>query len=103
MRAATAAALLGLLVAACTTRLGEPCRQHSDCRGERSYCARAEVCTRDCGDGGACPAEAACVDVGPRAVCLERCTGDRDCLEGFTCAATEPRVCLLADPLANPD
>ena len=98
------AGLACVLLLACSSRVGDTCRQHSDCKLEGGYCARVEVCLVGCDDGGACPAATACVDTGARAVCLQTCTSDAACPTGFVCRPRgDAQVCLFADPLAKPE
>ncbi|GMU62793.1 MAG: hypothetical protein AMXMBFR34_45560 [Myxococcaceae bacterium] len=97
---------LGLALLSCGgTRLpGEKCKSHGDCGSlPDGYCARAEICTRECDDARPCPDGSACVWGGGRQVCLPTCTKDDECPKGFFCAVSaEPKVCHLANPLAPP-
>lgn len=103
MRWRAAAAALALMGAGCdgTKLVGEPCRKHEDCGAlAHAYCARAEVCTRECSEAVPCPAGAVCSQEGARAVCLLACTDDAACpAPGFGCR--EGR-CRLLQPLAPP-
>ncbi|MEW5742324.1 MAG: hypothetical protein AB1938_25630 [Myxococcota bacterium] len=83
---------------------GERCKSHADCGSlPEGYCARAEVCTRECDDARPCPDGSACVWGGGRQVCLPSCTKDDECLSNFFCDpdAGAP-VCRLRNPLAPP-
>jgi hypothetical protein len=99
-------ALLALAMVSCggTTAPGRACRSHADCGWlAQGYCARAEVCTRECDDVRPCPDGSACVLGGGRQVCLPTCTGDGDCLKGFACdVGSATPVCRLVNPLAPP-
>jgi hypothetical protein len=93
------------LVACNPTIVGVACRKHDDCKGLKDgYCARAEICTRECSSAAPCPENSACVEQGRR-VCLTTCTGDAGCLAGFSCQTVgDAGVCLLThplDPVAN--
>ena len=93
--------LLLLLLAACPPPpTGTRCKQHSDCRslGE-GYCARAEICTRDCEAAG-CPDGYLCSPEPKRKVCIPSCESDANCFEGFVCVPSPiGKLCRLADPL----
>ena len=97
-----AAAALGL--AGCPASPHTTCRSHDDCRSlTEGYCARAEVCTRQCGSSADCPQGSACVDVGKRRVCLGTCSQDSDCVSGFSCQpGPDAGVCTLSAPLEPP-
>ncbi len=105
-----AASLLAALLSACPgAQPGDRCRSHDECAGlADGYCARAEVCTRECVPGGtapkeACPKASACVPGVRRATCLALCLADADCAPGHVCRdLPEGRVCVLLDPLAAP-
>jgi hypothetical protein len=96
--------LLGLALSACGGLFatpGTPCTKHEQCTGIKDgYCARAEICTRECGDGKPCPDGSACFAGGTRSVCLPSCSKDADCLPNFFCAAEQ--VCRLRSPLDPP-
>jgi hypothetical protein len=78
---------------------GRSCSLHEDCKGlERGYCARAEICTRECQDSLPCPDNAACSQQGSRSVCLPRCENDQGCFDNFTC---RDGVCQLRAPLST--
>lgn len=81
---------------------GTPCRKHEQCAGlPRGYCARAEICTRECTESEPCPESSACSAQGNRSVCLPKCEGNTDCLKGFSCAGG---VCVVTAPLEpSPD
>lgn len=83
---------------------GDPCTAHDDCDSlAEGYCARAEVCTRECRDDFPCPSASACVHAGGRDVCLHACTADSECPTGFACTRFEAAsACALANPLAPP-
>jgi hypothetical protein len=79
---------------------GRACRKHEECKGlERGYCARAEICTRECSDTQPCPDNASCSLQVSRSVCLPKCEVDTDCLKGFQCLDS---VCQLTAPLEPP-
>lgn len=104
MRRRVAVVLLVLASCGGTRAPGEACRNHGDCASlPDGYCARAEICTRECDDARPCPDGAACVWGGGRQVCLATCAKDDECLAGFFCDARGPTpVCQLANPLAPP-
>lgn len=102
------AAALALL-AACGAPVGKYCKTHDDCAGlVDGYCARVEICTRQCVPGSAstkdqCPAGSACVQEGARAVCLASCAADAQCEKNFACQARpEGQVCRYLDALVEP-
>jgi hypothetical protein len=80
---------------------GKPCQKHEECSGLKSgYCARAEICTKECGATSDCPDKSVCAfDVGPRHVCLPECTKDGDCPSGFQCG---DGYCVMTQPLSAP-
>lgn len=97
------------LLAACGAPVGKYCKTHDDCAGlQDGYCARVELCTRQCVPGSAstrdqCPSGSLCVQEGARAVCLPRCAADADCEKNFTCQdRPEGAVCRYTDPLVEP-
>jgi hypothetical protein len=100
------ALLLGVLCLSCggSARPGDACRHHGDCSSlPEGYCARAEICTRECDDARPCPEGSACVWGGGRQVCLPSCTADTDCRKGFACdVGSAAPVCRLVNPLAPP-
>jgi hypothetical protein len=83
---------------------GDSCKSHADCGSLKDgYCARAEICTRECDDATPCPDGSSCVWGGGRRVCLPTCAKDDECPKGFLCdLAGEAPVCRLANPLAPP-
>jgi hypothetical protein len=95
---------LALTLAGCPSTPHTACRSHDDCRSlAQGYCARAEVCTRECAGPADCLTGSACVDEGRRQVCLATCTLDADCLTGFGCQPREDAgVCRLLQPLEPP-
>lgn len=97
--------LLAVVAMSCgSARVGDTCRAHSDCGSlAEGYCARAEICTRECDEARSCPAGAACVSGGGRQVCLAVCTKDDECPKGFACdVGSAAPVCRLSNPLAPP-
>ena len=80
---------------------GKSCRKHDECSGLKDgYCARAEICTKECTTAGDCPDKSVCASgVGSRKVCLPACTRDGDCQENFHCG---DGYCVLTQPLAAP-
>lgn len=80
---------------------GKSCRKHDECSGLKDgYCARAEICTKQCHTNSDCPNDSACATgAGTRKVCLPTCEGDGDCASNFSCRDS---VCQLAEPLAKP-
>ena len=99
-----AAAALALTLLGCPSTPHTACRSHDDCRSlPEGYCARAEICTRECAAPGDCPAGSTCVDVGRRRVCLGSCAVDGDCLTGFSCQPQgDGGVCRVKSPLEPP-
>ena len=99
-----AVAALALGLAGCPSTPHTACRSHDDCRSlTDGYCARAEICTRECTDPADCPAGSACVDQGRRKVCLGTCAVDGDCLTGFSCQQRgDAGVCRVTLPLEPP-
>ena len=102
------AAALGLL-AACTAPVGKYCLSHDDCAGlQDGYCARVEICTRQCVPGSAsikdqCPTGSLCIQEGARAICLPRCGADSNCETNFACQTLpEGQVCRYVDALIEP-
>lgn len=83
---------------------GDSCKSHADCGSLKDgYCARAEICTRECDDATPCPDGSSCVWGGGRRVCLPVCAKDDECPKGFLCdVASEAPVCRMANPLAPP-
>jgi hypothetical protein len=103
MRALAALFALSTVLLGCpSTLVGVACQKHDDCKGLKDgYCARAEICTRECSSSAPCPDTTTCVDQGRR-VCLTTCTDDAGCLTGFSCqtvADADAGVCLLTHPL----
>jgi len=79
---------------------GRACRKHEECDGlERGYCARVEICTRECSDTLPCPENSACSVQGPRSVCLPKCEDDSGCFSTFVCRAG---VCQVKAPFEPP-
>jgi hypothetical protein len=79
---------------------GRACQKHEECGGlERGYCARAEICTRECSEGFPCPDNARCSQQSNRAVCLPTCDNDQGCFKGFTC---RDGVCQVTNLFAPP-
>ncbi len=79
---------------------GQACRKHEQCDPlPEGYCARAEICTRECRDDFPCPEGSVCVPQPRRSVCLPACEGDATCPPGFSCRAG---ACQVADVLAPP-
>lgn len=84
---------------------GTPCTKHQECDAiPDGYCARAEICTRECSAVNPCPDDDAftkyiCSPQGARQVCLERCEVDADCDARFVCRES---ACVLAAPFAAP-
>lgn len=92
---------LGLLGCGAFATPGRACSKHEDCDGlPRGYCARAEICTRECSETDPCPDLASvCSPQGVRTVCLPICASDPDCPKGFTCSSN---VCVVKAPLEPP-
>ncbi len=93
-------AFASLVMLGCgSTTTGVACRKHDDCKGLKDgYCARAEICTRECSAANPCDPNTSCVLVG-RQVCLPSCVDDSACLKGFSCQAVgDQKVCLLTNP-----
>ena len=101
MRAIAGWLLFGLMGCGAFAAPGRPCTKHEDCAGlKNGYCARAEICTRECGGPSvACPENSTCSLQGARSVCLPNCEGDGDCLKGFSCISS---VCQLTNPMEPP-
>jgi hypothetical protein len=79
---------------------GAPCRKHEDCDPvAEAYCARAEICTRECRADFPCPEGSVCVPQPRRSVCLPACAKDGDCAAGFSC---REGACQVTDVLAPP-
>jgi hypothetical protein len=94
------ALVVALLCAGCPPTPGVTCRTHDDCKGlTDGYCARAEICTRECSSGKPCPTGSNCSNEGRR-VCLPTCTDDAGCPVGFSCQThDEVLECRLEQPL----
>jgi hypothetical protein len=92
-----------VLLLGCPAKVGVTCRSHDDCKGlSNGYCARAEICTRECTSADPCEDGAACSDEGRR-VCLPTCTDDAGCPTGFACQFHgDVQVCRLEHPLDPP-
>lgn len=91
---------LGLLGCGSFAVPGTACRKHEECAGlKHGYCARAEICTRECSDTLSCPEKSTCSLQGRRSVCLPNCESDANCLKGFACRSS---VCVLSAPLEPP-
>jgi hypothetical protein len=79
---------------------GTRCRTHEDCKPlPQGYCARAEICTRECSEATPCPEGSRCVAQPQRSVCLQACDGDAACPAGFTC---RDGACHVTDVFAPP-
>lgn len=92
--------MLGFLGCGAFARPGTPCRKHEDCKGlPAGYCAKVEICTRECGETDPCTEGSTCSQQGKRSVCLPTCEVDQDCLRGFVCSQS---VCQFAAPLEPP-
>jgi hypothetical protein len=91
---------LGLLGCGAFAAPGRPCQKHEECDGlENGYCARAEICTRECSETAPCPESSTCSNQGRRSVCLPTCDSEDDCLPNFSCYQN---VCSLKNPLDPP-
>lgn len=91
---------LGLLGCGAFAAPGDPCTKHEQCDGlKNGYCAKAEICTRECSEADPCPENSTCSVQGRRSVCLRACDAESDCLTGFTCYQN---VCVLVQPLDMP-
>ncbi len=79
---------------------GKACRTHDECAGlQDGYCARAEICTRQCRSQGDCPENSVCSDLGKRSVCLPTCENNEGCAPGLTC---QGQVCKVTAPMEPP-
>jgi len=83
---------------------GDACTKHADCGSlPDGYCARSEICTRECDEARPCPDGSACVWGGGRRVCLPSCAKDDECPKAFVCdVAGDPPVCRVANMFAPP-
>jgi hypothetical protein len=91
---------LGFLSCGLFAAPGKACRKHEDCKGLKDgYCARAEICTRECSETQPCPDDSTCTTIGGRTVCLPTCDSKTDCLSNFDCYQN---VCQLVGPLEPP-
>ena len=94
--------LLGFLGCGAFAQPGRACRKHEDCSGlERGYCARVEICTRECSEKDTCPMNSTCTTFGKRSVCLPTCERDTGCLKGFVCSENTCQYAAPLDPPAN--
>ena len=93
--------LCALVLVGCgAVKPGAACQKHEDCAGlDEGYCARAEICVRECPASGECPEGSTCVTQPRRKVCLPTCEKDSDCLSNFRCTAG---TCQLANPMLPP-
>lgn len=100
------AMIVALALAGCNGSItpGGRCATHSDCASIKDgYCARAQICTRDCTDGGSCEGKSKCIDVGVRSVCLATCDSDTDCLTEFSCQTRDgQQTCQLKNQYLKP-
>lgn len=79
---------------------GQPCRKHEECDPlPQGYCARAEICTRECRADFPCPEGSVCVADRRRSACLPACSKDDECPGGFSC---REGACRVSDVLAPP-
>ncbi|MBI5487970.1 MAG: hypothetical protein HY905_11610 [Deltaproteobacteria bacterium] len=105
--------LAPLLVAACSSGsssggapVGSPCERSSDCADDcmvpgDSY--PGGLCSRWCGDDGACPVGSRCLTVGDDILCFAECASAGDCREGWGCGADGACVpCSLAPAACEP-
>lgn len=102
-RALTFAGLALLVLSSCglVAWPGKACRKHEECAGlKEGYCARSEICTKQCTTTVDCPEKSMCVGTGIRSVCLPTCEKDGDCASGFHCG---DGYCVLTQPLAQPN
>ena len=92
--------VLGFLGCGAFALPGRACRKHEECKGlERGYCAKVEICTRECSQTDTCPENSTCSQQGNRSVCLPTCDEDTDCLANFVCYQN---VCQYSVPLEPP-
>jgi hypothetical protein len=100
MKRFTLLLLLGFVGCGSFAIPGRACRKHEECKGlERGYCAKAEICTRECSEAQPCPDNSTCSLQVSRSVCLPKCEVDTDCLTGFQCLDS---VCQVKAPLEPP-
>lgn len=85
---------------ACKEQLGDRCDSDTACdEVDGGYCAKVQVCTRDCTADAWCPQGSVCRTYGPRQVCLRTCSGDGDCHPDEACTAG---ACVVKDPFKPP-
>jgi hypothetical protein len=89
-----------------TGAVGAACAALTDCAGgQLGFCFTEATqpdflggyCSIDCTDSGMCPAGAACLTVGQQGerVCLDSCTSDAQCRNGYSCQLFgNDQICL---------
>lgn len=89
--------VLGAALLGCPATPGVTCTTHEDCKSlKEGYCARAEICTRECSGPGTCDEGSGCFNAGRRQVCLPTCLDDAGCPARFACRpGGEGLVCQL--------
>ncbi|MBI5503112.1 MAG: hypothetical protein HY907_22895 [Deltaproteobacteria bacterium] len=99
-----------LLAAACSSGtpnggapVGSPCERSADCADDcvvpgDSY--PGGLCSRWCGDDGACPVGSRCLTLGDDVLCFADCASGGDCREGWGCGAAGACVPCTLDPAA---